>query len=59
MDTLSSYQQEKVPLSVPLHLMRSWIIRFNVVYLQNQRYFSPYPDDLVEISDSGKGRDLK
>lgn len=58
MDTLASYQQGKVPLSVPLHIMRAWIIRFNVGYLKDQRYFSPYPEDLVEIADSGKGRDL-
>ncbi len=58
MDTLASYQQGKVPLSVPLHIMRAWIIRFDVGYLKDQRYFSPYPEDLVEIADSGKGRDL-
>lgn len=59
MDTLTAFQNDKVPLSVPLHIMRAWIIRFNVAYLKNQRYFQPYPEGLVEISDSGKGRDLK
>ncbi|MEH6979858.1 DUF1722 domain-containing protein, partial [Bacillus pseudomycoides] len=26
-------------------------------YLFRQTYFEPYPEALVEISDSGKGRD--
>ncbi|MGB7054510.1 MAG: DUF1722 domain-containing protein, partial [bacterium] len=30
---------------------------FGENYLLNQTFFNPYPDELMDISDSGKGRD--
>lgn len=56
---LEQYRNKRVPLSVPLNLMRSYAIRFEDGYLKNQAYFEPYPSKLMEITDSGKGRDLK
>ncbi len=58
LDQLEQYRIGKVPLSVPVGLLRSWIIRFENEYLAQQTFFEPYPLDLVEISDSGKGRKL-
>ena len=58
MDSLEQYRNGHVPLSVPTSLMRSWIIRFEVDYLADQSYFEPYPQELVEVLDSGKGRKL-
>ena len=58
LDSLEQYRNGHVPLSVPTSLMRSWIIRFEVDYLADQVYFEPYPHDLVEVLDSGKGRKL-
>jgi len=58
LDSLEQYRNGHVPLSVPTSLMRSWIIRFDVDYLADQVYFEPYPQDLVEVLDSGKGRKL-
>jgi uncharacterized protein YbgA (DUF1722 family)/uncharacterized protein YbbK (DUF523 family) len=58
LDSLEKYRNGHAPLSVPTSLMRSWIIRFDVDYLADQAYFEPYPQDLVSILDSGKGRDL-
>ena len=58
LDGLEQYRDGHVPLSVPTSLMRSWIIRFDVDYLADQVYFEPYPQDLVEVLDSGKGRKL-
>jgi len=58
LDGLEQYRNGHVPLSVPTSLMRSWIIRFDVDYLADQVYFEPYPQDLVEVLDSGKGRKL-
>ncbi|MBS3735638.1 DUF1722 domain-containing protein [Candidatus Bipolaricaulota bacterium] len=57
-DYIEDYRAGKVPLSSLISLVRSWIVRFNVEYLKDQRYFDPYPHGLVEISDSGKGREL-
>jgi len=56
--SLEQYRNRRVPLSVPTSLMHSWILRFDVSYLEDQIYFEPYPQDLVEVLDSGKGRAL-
>jgi uncharacterized protein YbgA (DUF1722 family)/uncharacterized protein YbbK (DUF523 family) len=56
LDTLSLYREGKVPLSAATSILRSWIARFEVEYLDGQSYFEPFPLDLVEITDSGKGR---
>jgi uncharacterized protein YbgA (DUF1722 family)/uncharacterized protein YbbK (DUF523 family) len=58
LDTLQLYRAGRVPLSVPLNLVRSWVVRFEQSYLMQQVFFQPYPLELMEISDSGKGRDL-
>ena len=58
LDGLEQYRNGHVPLSVPTSLMRAWIIRFDVGYLADQVYFEPYPQHLVEVLDSGKGRKL-
>ena len=58
LDSLEQYRNHHVPLSVPLMLMRSWILRFGVDYLADQVFFEPYPPELVEVLDSGKGRVL-
>lgn len=57
LDTLEKYRAKKLPLSVVLTLLRSWIARFGSDYLAGQSFFAPYPEELMEISDSGKGRD--
>ncbi len=58
LDILGKYRAKRVPLSVPVSLLGSWIARFKEPYLAQQTFFSPYPEELVTISDSGKGRDL-
>ncbi|OIJ13450.1 cytoplasmic protein [Anaerobacillus alkalilacustris] len=59
MTILDKYHKKKVPLSSVTSLLKSWAIRFENNYLLKQTYFSPYPEKLVEISDSGKGRDYR
>jgi uncharacterized protein YbgA (DUF1722 family)/uncharacterized protein YbbK (DUF523 family) len=56
LNSLEEYRREQVPLSVPLRLLRADIIRFETEYLSQQTFFEPYPVDLVEVTDSGKGR---
>ncbi|HUV35482.1 MAG TPA: DUF523 and DUF1722 domain-containing protein [Patescibacteria group bacterium] len=58
LDSLERYREGKIPLSVCLSLIMSWIVRFDEPYLLDQTFFQPYPGELVEISDSGKGRNL-
>jgi uncharacterized protein YbgA (DUF1722 family) len=53
---LDKYRNQKIPLSTITSILKSWVIRFENEYLLNQTYFEPYPEELIEISDSGKGR---
>jgi uncharacterized protein YbgA (DUF1722 family)/uncharacterized protein YbbK (DUF523 family) len=56
--SLERYRSGKIPLSAVLAIINAWIARFNVTYLAQQVFFEPYPQDLLEITDSGKGRNL-
>lgn len=56
LDALRRYTEKRIPLSVPLEIINSWIRRFDQKYLAGQAYFRPYPEELVMISDSCKGR---
>ncbi|ARK30399.1 YbgA family protein [Halalkalibacter krulwichiae] len=53
---LEQYREKKIPLSSLIGILRSWCYRFENKYLLNQTYFEPYPEGLIAISDSGKGR---
>ena len=55
--TLQKYRDGKAPLSAATTLLRAWGIRFKVDYLLEQTFLDPYPESLVSISDSGKGRE--
>jgi uncharacterized protein YbgA (DUF1722 family)/uncharacterized protein YbbK (DUF523 family) len=56
LDTLEHYRAGKAPLSTLLAMLESWNARWDQDYLEDQTYFHPYPLELFEISDSGKGR---
>ncbi|MGG1572870.1 YbgA family protein [Fictibacillus sp. NRS-1165] len=49
--------EKKEPFSSVMALLKSWACRFDDEELLRQSWFEPYPGDLLEISDSGKGRD--
>ncbi|HSG99488.1 MAG TPA: DUF523 and DUF1722 domain-containing protein [candidate division Zixibacteria bacterium] len=56
--TIAHYQDKRVPLGAVIALLRAWILRFDVEYLERQTYFEPYPAELLSVQDSGKGRAL-
>lgn len=58
LECLEDYRRGRVPLSVPISILRSWIVRFDQEYLREQSFFEPYPQELIQITDSGKGRPL-
>lgn len=58
LNTLEEYRDERVPLSVPLGILRSWSIRFSDDFLSRQTLVEPFPQQLMDISDSGKGRNI-
>jgi uncharacterized protein YbgA (DUF1722 family)/uncharacterized protein YbbK (DUF523 family) len=57
LDALEKYRAGRVPLSVATTLVKAWAVRFDVPTLLDQTYLEPYPETLLEITDSGKGRD--
>jgi uncharacterized protein YbbK (DUF523 family)/uncharacterized protein YbgA (DUF1722 family) len=56
LNALEEYRDERIPLSTVLHLLKANAIRFKNEYLANQVLLNPYPRELIEITDSGKGR---
>ncbi len=52
------FVQGQLPISVCIGLILSWAIRFNTEYLLSQTFLMPYPQALIEITDSGKGRNF-
>jgi uncharacterized protein YbgA (DUF1722 family) len=56
LNILEEYRDERIPLSVPIKLLNSYALRFKQEYLLRQTFLQPFPLDLVEITDSGKGR---
>lgn len=53
-NTIDKYKNAYVPFSVPLYLVKSYVIRFELHNLLDQTFFMPYPEELVLVSDSGK-----
>jgi uncharacterized protein YbgA (DUF1722 family)/uncharacterized protein YbbK (DUF523 family) len=56
LNLLEEYRAGRVPLSVPLTVLREYVVRFGEEYLASQTFFSPYPEVLVDLTDSGKGK---
>ena len=59
LNELEQYRRGRLPLGAVAGVLRAWIVRFDEKYLAQQYYFSPFPDDLVSVSDSGTGRKLR
>ena len=48
-DLIEKFRKGQISLSVPINLVRSWVIRFKQPYLLLQTFFQLYPDDLLEV----------
>jgi len=48
-----------IALSIPLHILRSYVVVFESEHLFHQTFLEPNPSELVEVTDSGKGRSGK
>lgn len=57
LEILEQYSTKKVPFKVPMSILYSWVIRFDEPYLKYQTIFMPFPEGILEVSDSGKGID--
>jgi uncharacterized protein YbgA (DUF1722 family) len=56
---IEEYRDERIPRSILLNLVQAWGIRFKADYLLKQALFQPFPLELMEVTDSGKGRSLQ
>ena len=54
LDRLQKYREDKVHISAIQNVMRAYAIQRNLDYLLNQAIWSPYPEELLDISDSGR-----
>lgn len=55
---VNSYKKEKIPFSTLAVAIRIYATRFDDKEVLNQSFFNPYPEELINITDSGKGRKL-
>jgi len=55
---MEAYREDRAPLAAMIALVQGWIARWGQDYLAGQVYFAPFPPELVDLGDSGKGRDL-
>ncbi len=56
--SVGRYRDQRVPMSAVTAILRAWVARFQQGYLEPQTFFDPYPDALMSVSDSGKGREI-
>lgn len=54
LDRFQKYREGKIHISVVLNVLRSYVIRFNLEYLLDQVLWEAYPEELLNIKDSGK-----
>lgn len=52
LDLLADFREEKAPLESPLTLLRSWALRYQQGYLEEQALFEPYPRALIDLTTS-------
>ena len=53
---LQRYRDGRIPVSALTSVVVAWATRFGVDYLLRQALFRPFPEELMNLSDSGKGR---
>ncbi|MFX1470388.1 MAG: YbgA family protein [Promethearchaeota archaeon] len=58
LDELEKFRAGWIPLFIMIELIKSWMMRAEKTYLQEQSYFNPYPEELMnfDIKDAWRGR---
>jgi uncharacterized protein YbgA (DUF1722 family)/uncharacterized protein YbbK (DUF523 family) len=56
LNALEQFRLGRAPLVSISNVLWSWALRFDRTYLLEQVYFRPFPEDLLAVDDSGKGR---
>lgn len=58
-NTIEEYRDERIPLPAVTRLLEAQAIRFENRYLLSQVLLCPFPPALADLSDSGKGREIR
>ena len=56
LEVLEAYRHGRTPLSSAVSILRSWVMRFESEYLSEQTFFNSFPEELMALDDSGRGR---
>lgn len=54
LDKFEKYRWDQIHLSVLITVLESYAIKYDVEYLLNQTIWTTYPEELLDISDTGK-----
>ena len=49
LNSIEDFKEGRVSINVPITIIKSWIIRFQNQFLKNQTFFSPYPNELMNV----------
>ncbi len=58
LESLQVYKEGRIPMSSIVLLLRSWAMRDEREYILKQSILYPFPDDLIDLSQSGKHVDI-
>lgn len=60
LEALEKYREGRTSICAPKNILKAWVVRFDEKKLDNQTFFAPYPDALMELDplDQDRGRDL-
>jgi uncharacterized protein YbgA (DUF1722 family) len=56
LNLLTEYKEDRLPYLGLITVLKSWVIKYKQTYLEDQILFEPYPNDIMKMMDSGKGR---
>ncbi|MGV8905463.1 MAG: YbgA family protein [Acetobacterium sp.] len=52
--TFEKYKKGNIPLSVPINVLKSHAIEYQQIYLMDQTIWAPFPEELMDIRDTGR-----
>jgi len=58
LNTLDKLRSKIIPVSGVNSILESWMARYEQPYLSKQTFFHPFPQQLINLSDSGIGKVL-
>jgi len=58
-NSIEEYRDERLPLQAVTRLLEAHALRFDNQYLLAQVFLRPYPRALADLSDSGRGREVR